>query len=163
MRGCGVCTGILSRGSDVILAGLTALRAGECMSCLMPLGAAGDSAARVCAAGSGAMLAEIPRGPVKGFVDAAGVPAFAWRGRRGDLPFRPSFTCRCCRWSESPSTMMPGVAEPRAPGVLGSDPGLCRSLSLSCCLGSGAGIDMLSFSFGWCGSSTLALASARRL
>jgi hypothetical protein len=96
------------------------------------------------------MVAAPPFGPVNGLLGATGVPAFPEDGGCDDrLPPMLSMTCRCCRTRASLSTMTPGVAELRALGVFGSDAGLCLlSLSFSCCLGAGAGVDMLSLSLG---------------
>jgi len=48
MTGCGVCAGMLSLfwPSGAILAGLMALSAGDCKSCLTPFMAAGEIAVR---------------------------------------------------------------------------------------------------------------------
>jgi hypothetical protein len=159
MFGCGVCAGTLSRAawlSGAVLAGLMALKAGDCTSCLTPLTAGGDPAVLPCAAESGAIVEATPFGPVNGLAGAVGVAAFD--GVADRLPML-SRTCRCCRRRASLSTMTPGVAESRVLGVLRSDPGLGLSLSLSCCLGAAA-LDMLSFSFGCVGSLTLDLASS---
>jgi hypothetical protein len=167
MTGCGVCAGTLSlciELSGAVLAGLTAPKAGDCTSSLTPLIAGGDPAVRAGVAEIGAVTVEVPFGPVSEVEAGTGVPAFPCGDGRDDRePCTPSRTCFCCRKSASLSTMIPGVAELRAPGVFGSDPGLCLSLSFSCCLGAGAADDMLSLSLGCGGSSTLALASARRL
>ena len=94
------------------------------------------------------MAAAAPFGPLNGFEDA-GVPAFPCDDGRGVREVCMLFcTCRCCRNSASLSTMTLGVAELRAAGVLGSDPGLCLSFNFNCCLGAGAAADMLSLSFG---------------
>jgi hypothetical protein len=74
MVGCGVCAGTLRRWlwlSDVLLAGLIALSAGDCTSCLIPLVAGGDAAGFDCTAGRGGIVAAAPRAPLNGF--AAGV------------------------------------------------------------------------------------------
>lgn len=106
------------------------------------------------------MVVEGPLVPENGF-DAVGVAALS-AGRADRRPPMLSATCRCCRRSASLSTMTPGVAELRAPGVFDSDAGLCLSFSLSCCLGAGvsAAPDMLSLSLGCGGSSTLAFIAA---
>jgi hypothetical protein len=132
------------------------------MSCLTPFTAGGEPAV-LCAA-SGAIAAVAPFAPLKGFEDGAGVPIFACGDARAELgPCMLSRTCRCCRRSASLSTMTPGVAELRAPGVFLSEAGLCLSFNFNCCLGAGVAVDMFNLSFGCAGSSTLALASARRL
>jgi hypothetical protein len=137
-----------------VLAGLIDVRAGDCASFLIPLTAGGDAAEPE----TGGMDEDAPRGPLNGLVE--GVCAFPEDDGRDDLfPFMLSCTCRCCRRSASLSTMTPGVAELRAPGVFGSEPGLCRSLRRNCCFGA---VDMLSFNLGCGGSSTLALAAASR-
>jgi hypothetical protein len=162
MTGWGVCAGTLSRCklSGPVLVGLVALKAGDCTSCLMPLATAGESRVRMGALGGAPLGA--PFSAVNG-LPAVGVAAFPVESGRDDrLSPMLSKTCRCWRSSASLSTRTPGVAELRPTGVLGSDTGLCLSLSFNCCLGAGLGAapDMLSLSFGCGGSSTLALASA---
>ena len=79
MFGCGVCAGTLSRAawlSGAVLAGLMALKAGDCTSCLTPLTAGGDPAVLPCAAESGAIVEATPFGPVNGLAGAVGVAAF---------------------------------------------------------------------------------------
>jgi hypothetical protein len=162
MFGCGVCAGTLSLEawpSGAVLAGLMALKAGDCTSCLTPLTAGGDPAVLLCAAESGAIVAAPPFGPVNGLAGAVGVPAFPDGGWDTRFPML-SRTCRCCRKRASLSTMTPGVAESRVLGVLRSEPGLGFSFNLSCCFGAAAALDMLSFSFGCVGSLTLDLASS---
>jgi hypothetical protein len=158
--GCGVCTGTLSRAlSGAVLAGLIALNAGDCMSCLTPLTTGGDPAVLLWLADNGGIVEAPPFDPPCRFVDAPGVPASPDGARDDRLPMLLS-TCRCCRKSASLSTMTPGVAESRALGVLGSEPGLGLSLSFNCCLGAADAVDMLSFSFGCVGSLTFDLASS---
>jgi hypothetical protein len=161
MFGCGVCAGTLSRElSGAVLAGLIALNAGDCTSCLTPLTAGGDPAVLPWIPGNGVVIEAPPLDPVNGFVGAPGVATSPDDGARDDrLPMLLS-TCRCCRKRASLSTMTPGVAESRALGVLGSEPGLGLSLSFSCCLGAADAVDMLSLSFGCVGSLTFDLASS---
>jgi hypothetical protein len=93
MIGAGVCAGTLSRcTSGALLPDLIALSAGDCISCFTPL-AAGDPAVLVCAEGIGAMVAEEPLVPEKGF-DATGVAAFS-AGFDRRLPVL-SLTCWRC-------------------------------------------------------------------
>lgn len=160
MWGCGVCTGTLSRElSGAVLAGLIALSAGDCTSCLTPLAAGGDPPALPWAADNGALVEVPPLGPEDGFADAPGVAASPDAARDDWFPILLS-TCRCCRKRASLSTITPGVAESRALGVLGSEPGLGLSFSFNCCLGAADAVDMLSLSFGCVGSLTFDLASS---
>ena len=91
--GTGICTGTLSCcASGALLPGLIALSAGDCTSCFTPL-AAGEPAVLVDAEAIGAMVAEEPLVPEKGFDATAVAPVSAGFERR--LPVLSLTCCRC--------------------------------------------------------------------